>query len=75
MVSTTVSREYDSVPTMILTMHCFVCNGRIVGPVGQKAKVAQADKEHAEGQEAAGQRVLIWNINEKNKLLGIVTEF
>ena len=32
---------------------------------------AQADKKHAEGQEAAGQRVLTRTINEKNKLQDI----
>ena len=31
-------------------------------------KAAQADKQHAEGQEASGQRVLTQTINEKNKL-------
>ena len=31
-------------------------------------KAAQVDKQHAEGQEAAGQHVLTWTINEKNKL-------
>ena len=31
-------------------------------------KAAKADKQHVEGQEAAGQRVLTRTINEKNKL-------
>jgi hypothetical protein len=31
-------------------------------------KAAQADKQYAEGQEAAGQRVLTRTIDEKNKL-------
>ena len=31
-------------------------------------KAAQADKQHAEGQEAAGQHVLTQTINERNKL-------
>ena len=34
----------------------------------ERLKAAQADKQHAEGQEAAGQRVLTRTINEKNKL-------
>ena len=34
----------------------------------ERLRAAQADKQHAEGQEAAGQRVLTRTINEKNKL-------
>ena len=34
----------------------------------ERLRVAQADKQHVEGQEAAGQRVLTRTINEKNKL-------
>ena len=34
----------------------------------EKLKAVQADKEHAERQEAAGQRVLIRTRDEKNKL-------
>ena len=34
----------------------------------EKLKAAQADKEHAERQEAAGQRVLTQTRDEKNKL-------
>ena len=34
----------------------------------EKLKVTQAEKEHAERQEAAGQRVLTWTRDEKNKL-------
>jgi hypothetical protein len=34
----------------------------------ERLRAAQVDKQHAEGQEAAGQRVLTWTINEKNKL-------
>ena len=34
----------------------------------EKLRAAQADKQHAKGQEAAGQRVLTRTINEKNKL-------
>ena len=34
----------------------------------ERLKAAQADKQHAEGQEASGQRVLTRTINEKNKL-------
>ena len=39
-----------------------------VDQLEEKLKAAQADKQHAEGQEAAGQRVLTRTINEKNKL-------
>ena len=34
----------------------------------ERLKTAQANKQHTEGQEAAGQRVLTRTINEKNKL-------
>ena len=34
----------------------------------EKLRASQADKQHAEGQEAAGQRALTQTINEKNKL-------
>ena len=34
----------------------------------ERLKAAQADKQHAEGQGGAGQRVLTQTINEKNKL-------
>ena len=34
----------------------------------ERLKAAQADKQHAEGQEAAGKHVLTRTINEKNKL-------
>ena len=34
----------------------------------ERLRAAQADKQHAEGQEAVGQRVLTQTINEKNKL-------
>ena len=34
----------------------------------EKLKVVQAEKEHAERQEAAGQRVLTRTRDEKNKL-------
>jgi len=34
----------------------------------EKLKAAHADKEHAKRQEAAGQRVLTWNRDDKNKL-------
>lgn len=34
----------------------------------ERLRAAQADKQHAEGQEAAGQRVLTQTITEKNKL-------
>ena len=34
----------------------------------ERLRAAQADKQHAEGQEAAGQRVLTRTINKKNKL-------
>ena len=34
----------------------------------ERLKAAQADKQHAEGQEAAGERVLTRTITEKNKL-------
>ena len=43
----------------------------MVGPINQleeRLRAAQVDKQHAEGQEAAGQRVLTQTINEKNKL-------
>ena len=33
----------------------------------ERLKAAQADKQHAEGQEAAGQRILTQTIDEKNK--------
>ena len=49
-----------------MNIHCFV--DRADRSAGGEAKAAQADKQHAEGQEAAGQRVLTWTINEKNKL-------
>ena len=49
-------------------MHCFVFSGRIDRSVGGATKGAQADKQHAEGQEAAGQRILTQTIDEKNKL-------
>ena len=34
----------------------------------EKLRADQADKKHAKGQEATGQRVLTRTINEKNKL-------
>ena len=34
----------------------------------ERLRADQADKQQAEGQEAAGQLVLTWSINEKNKL-------
>ena len=34
----------------------------------ERLRAAQADKQHAEGQEAAGQRILTRTIDEKNKL-------
>ena len=34
----------------------------------ERLRAAQVDKQHAEGQEAVGQRVLTRTINEKNKL-------
>ena len=34
----------------------------------ERLRAAQAYKQHAEGQEVAGQRVLTRTINEKNKL-------
>ena len=34
----------------------------------ERLKAAEAAKEHAKGQEAAGQRVLTRTINEKSKL-------
>ena len=34
----------------------------------ERLKVVQADKQHAERQEAAGQRILTWTRDEKNKL-------
>ena len=34
----------------------------------ERLKAAQVNKQHAEGQEAVGQRVLTRTINEKNKL-------
>ena len=34
----------------------------------ERLKVAQADKQHAEGQEAASQRILMRTRDEKNKL-------
>ena len=34
----------------------------------EKLKAAQVDKQHAERQEAAGQRILTWTRDEKNKL-------
>ena len=34
----------------------------------EKLRDARADKQHAEGQEVAGQHVLTRTINEKNKL-------
>ena len=48
-------------------MHCLTATGS-VNQLEERLKAAQAGKEHAEGQEAAGQRVLTWTINEKNKL-------
>ena len=43
----------------------------MVGSIDQleeRLRAAQADKQHAEGQEATGQRVLTWAVNENNKL-------
>jgi hypothetical protein len=34
----------------------------------ERLKAVQADKQHAEGHEAAGQRVLTRTTNEKNKI-------
>ena len=34
----------------------------------ERLKAAQADKEHAKGQEATGQRILTWTRDEKNKI-------
>ena len=48
-------------------MHCLTAAGS-VNQLEERLKAAEAAKEHAEGQEAAGQRVLTQTINEKNKL-------
>ena len=67
MVSIIVAgNKIPSLQQCCLTMHCFI--GRVDRTTGREAKGAQADKQHAEGQEAAGQRVLTRTINEKNKL-------
>ena len=34
----------------------------------EELKTAQVDKQHAERQEATGQRILMWTRDEKNKL-------
>ena len=36
--------------------------------LAERLRAAQVDKQHVEGQEDAGQRVLTQTINEKNKL-------
>ena len=48
-------------------MHCLTATGS-VNQLEERLKAAEAAKEHAEGQEATGQRVLTRTINEKNKL-------
>ena len=67
MVSTTVSKKYDSAPTMKICIVLFTAAGS-ADQLEERLKAPQADKQHAEGQEAAGQRVLRRTINEKNKL-------
>ena len=68
MVSTTVSEKYDATPTMIFKCIVLFTAAGSVNPLEERLKAAQADKQHAEGKEAAGQRVLTRTINEKNKL-------
>ena len=53
---------------MMLLKYAFVLLVGSTDQLEERLRAAQADKQHAEGQEAAGQRVLTRTINEKNKL-------
>ena len=55
-------------PTTRLLKYAFVSLVGSTDQLEERLRAAQADKQHAEGQEAAGQRVLTRTINEKNKL-------
>ena len=48
--------------------HCCINDAGSPDQLEERLKAAQADKQHAERQEAAGQRVLTRTINEKKKL-------
>jgi hypothetical protein len=47
---------------------CIILLAGSINQLEERLRAAQADKQHAEGQEAAGQRVLTRTINEKIKL-------
>ena len=49
-------------------MHCFIYSIGSADQLEERLKAAQEDKQHVEGQEAAGRHVLTRTINEKNKL-------
>ena len=55
-------------PTTRLLNYAFVSLVGSTDQLEERLRAAQADKQHAEGQETAGQCVLTRTINEKNKL-------
>ena len=53
---------------MFFNKHRCIYDGTITGSAGRETGGREVAKQHAERQEAAGQRVLTWTRNEKNKL-------